>query len=238
MSGFLSGLFDSVANLPAPIAYVAIAALVFAEAALFVGFLVPGETAVLLGGALAATGKLSLVVVAVIVVMAAIVGDSVGYEVGRRFGTRLLDVRLLRGRRVSIDAARTRLQTKGAVTVFVGRFTAVLRALTPALCGMSRMPYRRFIAWNAAGGLAWGVGVTTLGYLAGRSSQVVTKSLGGFSVAILLAFIVVIVVAWHRRRRADQAPDANLEEAHERVPGADTTSGSRRAAQPELPVLE
>lgn len=200
MTGFLGGLFASVASFPTPLAYVVIGALVFAEAALFIGFLLPGETAVLLGGALAATGKLSLVTVAVIVVSAAILGDSVGYEVGRKAGPRLLELRILKGRRAGIDAARTRLHDKGGVTVFLGRFTALLRALTPALCGMSRMPYRRFLAWNAAGGIVWGVGITGLGYLAGRSSALVERSLGGVSLGILAIFVLGLLVAAHRRR--------------------------------------
>ena len=205
MTGFVSGLFTSVASFPTPLAYLFIAALVFAEAALFVGFFLPGETAVLLGGALAATGKLSLITVATIVVGAAILGDSVGYEVGRKAGPRLLELRILRGRRASIDAARSRLQRKGGVTVFVGRFTALLRALTPALCGMSRMPYRRFLVWNAAGGIVWGAGVTGLGYLAGRSSALVEKSLGAVSMTILAVFVLGLLVAHRRRRSAVRA---------------------------------
>ena len=187
---------------PAPLAYVLIGALVLSEAALFVGFVLPGETAVLLGGALASTGRLSVVVLGAVVVVAAIVGDSIGYEVGRKAGPRLLELKILRKHRVRLDALRERLRTKGGPTVVLGRFTALLRALTPALCGISRMPYRRFLAWNAAGGLVWGVAVVLLGYLAGASYHLVERGLGGVGAALLAVFAVVVFVVWRRSREA------------------------------------
>ena len=192
---------DVLGSVPPPLAYVAVGAAVFVEAALFVGFVVPGESAVLVGGLLASTGHLSVALLAAVVVAAAIVGDTVGFEVGRTFGPRLLGARALRRHRPAIDAASDRLRRKGGVTVVAGRFTAVLRALTPALAGMSGMPYRRFLAWNAAGGLLWGAGVTLLGYVAGRSLPLVERSLGGIGLAVIAAFVAVGLVAWHRRRR-------------------------------------
>ncbi len=151
MGNLVGHVTSLLTSLPAPLALTIIGALVFAEAALFVGFVLPGETAVLFGGALAAAGHLSFTALVVVVVLAAIVGDSVGYEVGRQFGPRLLETRPLRRHRARIEVARTRLRDKGAVTVVAGRFTALLRAVTPGLCGMSRMPYRRFLLFNAAG---------------------------------------------------------------------------------------
>jgi membrane protein DedA with SNARE-associated domain len=202
----LHTILGLLSSLPPPVVYVAVGALVLAEAALFVGFVVPGETAVLVGGLLAATtGRISLPLLAVVVVLAAIVGDSIGYEVGRKAGPRLLETRLLRRRRTGLEAVRERLRTKGGVTVVAGRFTALMRAATPALCGMSRMPYRRFLAWNAAGALVWGVGMTTLGYVAGRSLPTVEHALGGASVVVLAVFAVVAVVAHRRLRRRGAA---------------------------------
>lgn len=192
---------DVLGSVPPPLAYVAVGAAVFVEAALFVGFVVPGESAVLVGGLLAATGHLSVVLLAAVVVAAAVVGDTVGYEVGQRIGPRLLGSRLLARHRPALDSARDRLRRKGGLTVVAGRFTAVLRALTPALAGMSGMPYRRFLVWNAAGGVLWGAGVTLLGYLAGRSLPLVERSLGGFGLLVVAGFVAVGLVAWRRRRR-------------------------------------
>lgn len=201
MGNLMGHVAPLLASVPAPLAYGLIGVLVFAEAALFVGFVLPGETAVLVGGALVSSGRLSLLGLLLVVVGAAIVGDSVGYEVGRRFGPRLLGTRLLRRHGARLDGARTRLRDKGGVTVFVSRFTALLRAVTPALAGMSRMPYRRFLTFNAAGGLVWGAGVVLLGYLAGASYQRAQSALGGVGAALLVAFALVALVVWHRSRR-------------------------------------
>lgn len=102
----MSGLVDQLLGISGPLAYLVVGALVFAEAAIFVGFVLPGETAVVLGGVLAATGHLSLPVLLVVVVVAAVVGDSVGYEVGRRFGPRVLGSRLLRRHQARLQGRR------------------------------------------------------------------------------------------------------------------------------------
>jgi membrane-associated protein len=194
-------LVDRLLGVPPGLAYALIGLLVFAEAAVFVGFVLPGETAVILGGALAAGHRLSLATLLVLVVVAAVVGDTVGYEVGKHAGERVLATRPLRRHADRLDGARAALRRRGGVAVLLARFTAFLRAVMPALAGVSRMPYRRFLAWNAAGGLVWGVGVTLLGYFAGASYQRVEQGLGRGS-AILLAVLVAGLLVWRLRRRA------------------------------------
>jgi membrane-associated protein len=197
----VSGLVNNLLNLPPTVAYLLIGALVFAEAAIFVGFVLPGETAVVLGGVLAASGRLSLAWLLVLVVIAAIVGDSVGYEVGRHFGPRILRTRPLRRHQERLDGARDFLRRRGGMAVFLARFTAFLRAVMPALAGLSEMPYLRFLAFNAAGGLVWGVGVALLGYFAGASYQNVESALGRGSAVLLVVLALVALVVWHRSRR-------------------------------------
>jgi membrane-associated protein len=199
----VTGLVDQLLAFPPALAYVVIGALVFGEAAFFVGFVLPGETAVLLGGVMAHSHRLNLAVLLVLVVMCAVVGDTAGYEVGKHAGPRMLRTRLLRGHSGRLDGARDTLKRRGGMAVFLGRFTAFLRAVMPALAGLSRMPYPRFLAWNAAGGLAWGVGVTLLGFFAGASYAKVEKSLGRGSAVVLALVVVVALVVWHRRRRRD-----------------------------------
>jgi membrane protein DedA with SNARE-associated domain len=179
--------------------------LVFAEDALFVGFVLPGETAAVLGGVIASAGHVSLPGIMVTVVAAAIVGDSVGYEVGRHFGPRLLRSRLLERRRERIDNAREQLARRGGLAVFLGRFVAFLRATTPALAGIAEMPYPRFLAFNAAGGLVWGVAVVTIGYLAGNSYATVEKTFGQAAALIVLALVIIGLVVWQIRRHRKQA---------------------------------
>lgn len=180
-------------------------ALVFTEAAIFVGFVLPGETAVLLGGVLASTGHISLPILLAVVVAAAVVGDSVGYEVGRHIGPRVLGSRLLRRHRSRLDGAQRLLRERGGWAIFLGRFTAFLRAVMPALAGTSGMAYRRFLAFNAAGGILWGVGVTLLGYYAGHSYAAVESALGRTSAVLILVFILAGLIVWHRHRRSTSA---------------------------------
>jgi membrane-associated protein len=196
----VTGLVDSLLGFPPAVAYLLIGALVFAEAAIFVGFVLPGETAVVLGGFLASSGRLSLTWLLVLVVAAAIVGDSVGYEVGRLAGPRILRSRLLRRHQQRLDGARTFLRRRGGTAVFLARFTAFLRAVMPALAGLSQMAYPRFLAFNAVGGLVWGVGVTLLGYFAGASYQKVASLLGQGSAVLLVVLALVALVVWRRRR--------------------------------------
>jgi membrane-associated protein len=203
----MSHLLGLLLDIPAPLVLTAIGALVFSESAFFLGFVLPGETSVLLGGFLASTGRFSVLPLAVVVVGCAIVGDTVGYEVGRRFAPWLLRSRLLRSRRHRMEGARAFLDGRGASAVFLGRFTAFLRAVVPALAGLSRMRYRRFLAYNAAGGLTWGVSVVLLGYFAGSSYQRVEQWLGRSGAVVVLVFVVVVLVVWHRTRsrRADDS---------------------------------
>jgi membrane protein DedA with SNARE-associated domain len=200
----MTHLVDQLLGVPPVVAYLVIALLVFAEAAIFVGFVLPGETAVILGGVLAASGRLSLGWLLVLVVCAAIVGDTVGYEVGKHLGPRVLRWRVLGSQQERLDAARRGLRRRGGIAVFLGRFTAFLRAAMPALAGVSRRPYGRFLAWNAAGGIAWGVGVTLLGYFAGASYQKVQATLGKSSAVLLGVLVLAALVGWRLRRRAQR----------------------------------
>lgn len=196
----MTGLVDNLLGVPPAVAYLLIGALVFAEAAIFVGFVFPGETAVVLGGVLASSGRMSLPWLLVLVVAAAIVGDSVGYEVGRLAGPRILRSRILHRHQQRLDGARGFLRRRGGMAVFLARFTAFLRAVMPALAGLSQMSYPRFLAFNAVGGLVWGVGVTLLGYFAGASYQKVASLLGQGSAVLLVVLALVALVVWRRRR--------------------------------------
>ncbi len=206
----MNSVHSLLLSVPAPLAYALIALLVFSEAALFVGFVLPGETAVFLGGVLASGGGISLLALCFIVVAAAIIGDGVGYWVGVKFGPRILQMKILRGYVERLAAAQERLRERGGWAVFLGRFTAFLRAVMPGLAGLSRMPWRRFFVFNAAGGLIWGLGVSLIGYEAGNSYQQTATWLGRSSSALLAIVIVGVLFVWHRHRRRtttlDQRP--------------------------------
>jgi membrane-associated protein len=202
---FLSSLVDHILKLHGLQAYLLVGGLAFAEAALLVGFVLPGETAVLLGGVLAFQHEVSLPLIAAVAVVAAISGDSVGYEVGRHFGTRLLKTRLFAKHQQGLEKGQQALRDNGGRAVFLARFTAFLRAVMPGLAGTARMPYRRFLVFNAAGGLVWALGFTLLGYAAGASYKGIEKFAGNLSLIILavVALAAIFLVIRHRRRERD-----------------------------------
>jgi membrane protein DedA with SNARE-associated domain len=202
----VSDLVHRVLELPGWLVLLVAGLVVFAEDALFVGFVLPGETVALLAGAAARLGHVSLTGVLVVVVVVAVVGDSVGYEVGRHVGPRVLRLRVLDRRRARLDDARDFLARRGGSAVFLGRWVAFFRAVMPFLAGSARIRYPRFLAWNAAGGLAWGVAVVLLGYLAGASYARVEKTFGRDAAVVVLAVAVVAVVVWRiRRHRAERS---------------------------------
>ncbi len=198
-----SGL-DRVLTLHGPLVYVVIVAVVFAEDALFVGFVIPGETAAVLGGVIAGRGSANLAVMIASVIGAAIIGDSVGYEVGRRLGPRILQWRVLDKHRGRLDDAQAFLRRRGGVAVFLGRFVAFFRAVMPALAGTSRMSYGRFLSSNALGGAVWGATFVLIGYLAGNSYKRIEKTVGrGAALGVgLLLVLGWLVWRWHVHRRS------------------------------------
>lgn len=201
----MTGLLDRLLNVRGPAVYALIALIVFAEDALFVGFVLPGETAAVLGGVIASRGHVTLWLVMVIVVLAAIIGDSVGYEVGRHLGPRILDMKVLAKRRKRLDDAQDFLRRRGGAAVFLGRFVAFFRAVMPALAGTSRMAYYKFLAFNAAGGLIWGAGFVLLGYLAGNSYVTIEKTVGRSAAFVVVGLVVVGLVVWRvRKHRAEK----------------------------------
>jgi membrane-associated protein len=198
----VSAVMDGLLAVPPLLAYLLIGLLVFGEAAIFVGFVLPGETAVVLGGVLASRQQIDIVALCFLVVIAAIIGDSVGFELGRRFGDRLLGWGPLARHERRLNGARTFLRERGAFAVFLGRWTAFLRAVMPGLAGVSRMSYRRFLVYNALGGLAWGLTFCLVGYLAGESYQAVERRVGTIGAVVTALAAVAALVVWHRRRHA------------------------------------
>jgi undecaprenyl-diphosphatase len=163
------------------------------ESSVFLGFVFPGETALILGGVLASYGRVSLWQVLVAGISGAIIGDSAGYLVGREFGRRLLAIRPVRRvvKPERIGRAEEYLARRGGRAVFFGRFTAALRALVPGLAGVARMPYRVFLPFNVAGGVIWGTIMVLLGYLAGAS----WKRVAGYATQVGIALFAVVILA-------------------------------------------
>ena len=208
-ASIVSYVVDKIHSLSPGLVYVVVALLVFGEAALFIGFVLPGETSVIVAGVVASQGRVNFVALCVLVVVAAILGDSVGYFVGQRWGSRLLEIQLLQRRRADVDSAIAGLQRRGPFYVFLGRFTAFLRAVMPGLAGLSRMQYRRFLVANASGAIIWGVAYSLLGYFAGNALTKIERYASWFGLTLLVVLVVVIVTIFFLRRRRE------LEHNHE-----------------------
>jgi membrane protein DedA with SNARE-associated domain len=205
MGAMVSRLLHPLLDQHGFVVYLIVGLLVFAEAAILFGFIFPGETAVLIGGVIASRHHVSLVTLIVVVVACAIVGDSVGYWVGKKFGSRLLGARLLVKRRRAVDFTRRFLHQRGAWAVFFARFTAFLRAMVPGLAGVSEMSYRTFFPANALGGVVWGVAFSLLGFAVGGAYTKVEKYSSWASYVLLAiivaAFVFFAVRARYRERR-------------------------------------
>ena len=192
--------------------YPAMAFFAFLESAAFVGLVIPGETAMLLGGVLAATSQVSLLGMIAGGVIGAVLGDLAGYGLGRLAGPSVRSGRM--GRWVGADRwdrAERLLERRGGPAVFLGRWVGVLRAVVPAAAGAVNMPARKFMIWNAIGGMLWASAVIVLGYLAGSSWQRVQHWLGAAALLVGLGGAVAAVVAlgFTRSRSRDSAEPAS-----------------------------
>ena len=191
-------MLAALVNVPANLGYPLLFALVAGESA---GALIPGETALIVAAALASQGKLSLTVVIAVAAGAAIIGDNIGYLIGRR-GLRWLvnrPGRLAAGRRRLLERGEEFFARWGAAAVFFGRWLPGLRVVTSWLAGADRMPWPRFLLWNALGGIAWASTIGALAYVLGRSASGSLGAIGFFAVG--LAVIVFLITRLRSRFR-------------------------------------
>lgn len=147
-----------------------IAAIIFAESGLLVGFFLPGDSLLFTAGFLVQTEiiKFNIHLLVAILFAAAVLGDNVGYAFGRKFGRRLFDRKnSVLFHSENLKRAEGFYQKHGPKTILLARFVPVVRTFAPIVAGISKMHYRTFIAYNMVGGFLWAVGLTYLGYLAG-----------------------------------------------------------------------
>ena len=184
---------------PAHLGYIALAALIGMESA---GIPVPGETSLIAAAALAASGHLSILAVIATAAAAAIVGDNVGYMIGRRGGRWLLTrPGPLYARRARMLARGEELFARhGRLAVFLGRWIPILRFTAAWLAGTHRMPWKRFLLWNSLGGIAWASSVGALAYLLGGIAPAASWGLG-LAMVCLVGLSALVRMALQRLRR-------------------------------------
>jgi membrane-associated protein len=190
------------------------------EAPAFLGLVLPGELALLLGGVLASQGRIPLAAALGVGVAGALAGDSAGYWIGRRWGSRLLTSRL--GRRVGparLHKVEGLLLRGGGWALVVGRGTAGARVVLPGLAGMLGLRYRVFVLWTGVAATLWAAAHVLLGYLAGAGWRHIHQLAGRVGMLLALAVVVGLAVTWLVRRPARR---------HQDEPGPPVASGRRR----------
>ncbi len=163
----------------------------------------PGETALVAAAVLASQGKLQIWLVIVIGVCSAIIGDNIGYWLGRRYGRSVFMASgpFLHHRVHAVRYGDGFFKRHGAKAVFLGRWIALVRFATAWLAGINRMPIKRFFFWNAFGGITWGITYGLVGYYGGKAAAHVLAQAGLVGLGVMVAMFVAFVITVRRRER-------------------------------------
>jgi membrane-associated protein len=176
--------------------YAVVWTIVFVESGLLVGFFLPGDTLLLAAGILAHQGHANIVVLCTGIAVAAIVGDNVGYTIGKRAGRPLLerrDGRVLNQR--NLRRATAFYERWGSITIVLARVVPMVRTFAPLIAGCTAMRYRTFFLWNVVGGVLWGFGIPYLGYFLGERAAKYDKL--ALAAAGFMAVLSLVVAAVH-----------------------------------------
>lgn len=210
-----------------PLAVLGVCLIVFAETGLLVGFFLPGDSLLFTTGLLVATDVIGtpIGIVAAAIALSAFIGDQVGYTIGRKAGPKIFnrpDSRFFR--QEYVDKTHAFFDRYGGRTIIIARFVPIVRTFAPVTAGVGQMRYRTFASYNVIGALAWGVGVTLLGYWLGQFEFVRT-----YLEPILLGIVVlsVLPVAFELLRARSGRRDPRYDEPAERA------EARRRALHPD-----
>jgi membrane-associated protein len=186
--------------------YALVGGLAFLETGAFVGLVAPGETAIVLGGVVAAQGEISLPLMLAIAWAAAALGDLASYALGRRLGRRFLEAH---GPRVGVTPKRLAVvdgffDRHGGKAILIGRFVGLVRAVAPFLAGSAKLPLRRFVPYSLLGTAIWATAFTIAGYAFHESFSAAAGALthGALALAALAALVVTVRTLRARRRAA------------------------------------
>ena len=168
------------------------------------GLWLPGETALIAAGVYASNGHLSITAVIAVAAAGAIIGDNIGYWLGREGGRRLIDRYPWMKRQTDrvMPRAERFFDKHGGKAVFFARFFGGIRVTGAWMAGITRMPWWRFLVWNALGGIVWATGVGLLSYYAGRAvADAVARygAYGGAGIAVVVVLAFVGIHLWRRR---------------------------------------
>lgn len=182
--------------------YLVLVAIVFTETGLLVGFFLPGDSLLITAGLVAAAGGLNIWWINVLLAVAAVSGDSVGYAIGARIGPRLFTrEKSLLFNPAHVERTRRFYARHGAKTIVIARFVPIIRTFAPVVAGVGTMEYRRFLVYNVAGGVGWVTSMTWAGYLLGRAIPNIGEYVHVVVVIVIVLSVIPIVVEIFRERR-------------------------------------
>ena len=193
-----------------PWAVVGVAAILFAECGLLIGFFLPGDSLIFLTGVFIASGLIdaNVYVVAVVLSLAAVAGNLVGYWIGAAVGPKLFDKpdsRLFK--RDHVDKAHAFFEKYGPPAIVLARFVPIVRTFITAVAGVGRMDFKVFMTYSAIGGVIWAAGLTILGYFLGNI-EFVQKNIDLIAVLIIVLSLLPAAFEWLRARREKGAQSA------------------------------
>jgi membrane-associated protein len=199
----LAASFDSQLSTLAPfIFYVIVAAVVFVETGILLGFFLPGDSILFSAGLVAAAhGNINIVILATIIFLAAFFGDQVGFVIGRVYGRPYLEKRESKRIQSMIARADRFYEQTGWWAVVAARFFPWIRTFVPPIAGASRMNYYKFLSANALGALLWGVGITLAGFYAATLPWVKSSS---YAIAAFFISASIVSMVWNYLRRPQQ----------------------------------
>jgi membrane-associated protein len=203
VSSIVERALDAIADLGPVVLHLAAFLLAFGECALFMDLVVPGEAGMVVAGAAASRSDVPLPTMIAAAMAGAILGDSVSFFVGRRWGMSLVRRWRPVRRRLEprVEHAEAYFERRGGPAVFFGRFVGAVRGVIPAVAGTAGMPYRRFLPWNALASIVWTTAVVSAGYVLGRN---VEKVVSRVSLAVTGVVVAGALVWWLLRRRRRQ----------------------------------
>lgn len=185
--------------------YLGLFAIIFAESGLFFGFFLPGDSLLFTAGFLASQGYFSIIPLVILLFIAAVAGDAVGYAFGRRVGPKIFSrPESFFFRPSHVDKTAAFFEKYGPKTIFLARFVPIVRTFAPIMAGVGGMKYKVFARYNIVGGFFWAVGMTLLGYFFG---QVIPDAeryiLPIVAVIVVISLIPPFVEYWRGRRKLD-----------------------------------
>ena len=171
--------------------YLGIFLIVFAESGILIGFFLPGDSLLFTAGFLASAGYLNLTLTLIVIIIGAILGDQIGYFLGRRYGPKIFkreESFLFKKKRV--EDAKMFFEKHGKKTIIFARFIPFVRTLAPIIAGVGKMDYPTFVKYNVAGGIFWGGSITILGYFLGE----IIPDIDSYLLPIIIAIVILSIL--------------------------------------------